>query len=487
MDFLQILDAPIEPGGLVEWIPAVPGGLGSWRRDARETSHNHEEHLRSAFEYRARTHREGGRESWLGIAIEFDEPLSIPSVRAAMVAYINRHEVLRTHVVLKADHEAHYRTERYSTERDTVHLKMSRIGWYTETPLLLEQVAGSFDRATAPLHWPAYRFATVARPRSFTLLFAADHSLVDGYSLVTAQYELAELYRAARVRRPPVLEPTGSYLDFSDAQRREADQADADHLAAQVWSAFLAPHGGRFPRNPLLDDSATAHALTPAPVRTVVDHRPAGGTAEAAPPQPCQPSRTCLLLDDAQSRRFEDFCATSDASVIGGLLGVLSVAFRETTVADEFVVIMPKHTRTDRWWLHSLGWFVGLTPLSIDIHDSPEVAEAARRGTDACARSKYGAALPFLRVADLIGAVGSPSMVVSYMDTRATPRADLADAGLARVLRSHSYADDEVYVWVNRTPGGLRMHARYPAEGADRVPAFLDAFARLLASITGAG
>lgn len=467
MDFLQILDAPIQPGGLVEWIPAVPGGLGSWSRDVRETSHNHEEHLRSAFEYRALTHREGGRESWLGLAIEFDEPMSVPSVRSALVAYINRHEVLRTHVVLKADRDARYRTERYTTEPDTVRVKMARIGWYTETPLLLEQIAGSFDRATAPLHWPAYRFATVARPDSFTLFFAADHSLVDGYSLVNAHHELSELYRAAREGRPPALEPTGSYLDFSDAQRRAADVADPEHRAVRTWAEFVARFGGRLPPNPLLTPGRAGPAEE--------------GTG------PVQLARTRLLLDDAGATRFEAFCAASGASPVGGILGAMAVAFRETSGADDFAVIMPRHTRTDRSWLHSLGWFVGLAPLVIDVSDDPTPAEASRRSTAELSASRHGSELPFLRVADLIGVTGSPHTVVSYMDTRGAPRAQAADDGAARVLRSHSYADDEVYVWVNRTPGGLRMHARYPAETAGDVPIFLDRFADLLARTAEAG
>lgn len=481
MDFIQILDAPIRPGGLVEWIPAVAGGLGSWQRDHRETSHNHEEHLRSAFEYRARTHREGGRESWLGLSVEFDEPMSVPSVRAALAAYINRHEVLRTHVVLKADHDANYVTERYTTGPDTVQLKMARIGWYTEMSLLLEQVAGSFDRATAPLHWPAYRFATVARPQSFTLLLAADHSLVDGYSLVTAHYELSELYRAAREGRPPQLDPSGSYLDFSDAQRRGADAADITHPAAQTWAKFISKYHNAMPANPL---------LVPRPVESAPaneNHRPASTTTDADAPLPFQPSRTTLLLDEPATRRFEDFCAASGASFVGGILGALAVAFRETSRADDFAVVMPRHTRTDRTWLHSLGWFVGLAPMSIDVSDDPSLVDAACRSTAELANSRHGGDLPFLRVADLIGITGSPHMVVSYMDTRATPKADIGDGGAARVLRSHSYADDEVYVWVNRTPGGLRLHARYPATGAQNVPPFLDRFATLLARTAGGG
>ncbi|WP_026919209.1 condensation domain-containing protein [Gordonia shandongensis] len=499
MDFLQILDAPIEPGGLVEWIPTVPGGLGSWRRDPRETSHNHEQHLRSAFEYRVATRREGGRESWLGVAIDFAEPMSVPAIRAALSAYIDRHEVLRTHVVLKADRDAHYRTERYTADPDTVHVTMSRIGWYTETALLLEQIAGSFDRATAPLHWPAYRFATVARPDGFTLLFAADHSLVDGYSLVTAHYELTELYRSARDRRPSVLGPPGSYLDFSDAQRREADAGDASHPAIGVWREFLDRYRHALLASPLLDHDPTEPALhdegsvavdipdITVEIPDLTDDVTARIGSDPLTPDELscrlpQPSRTALILDDAAARRLEDFCAAAGASLVGGVIGALALSFRSTTGAREFACIMPRHTRTDRTWIHSLGWFVGLAPLAVDVSDDPALAEAARRSTAALGDSRDGATLPFLRVAEILDVRSSPSLVVSYMDTRSTPRSDVGDAGAARVLRSHAYADDEVYIWVNRTPGGLRMHTRYPAGDGLAMEAFLDGFVDLLAS-----
>ncbi len=81
--------------------PYVSGGLGAWRPDPpRLTSHNHEQHLRAAFDYRVRTQREGGREAWLGLSIELDEPLSIPAIRSVLTQWIDRHEVLRSHVVI---------------------------------------------------------------------------------------------------------------------------------------------------------------------------------------------------------------------------------------------------------------------------------------------------------------------------------------------------------------------------------------------------
>ena len=50
MKFIQMMDQPVEPGGLVEWSPYTEGGLARWSADSRPTSHNHEQHLRSAFE-----------------------------------------------------------------------------------------------------------------------------------------------------------------------------------------------------------------------------------------------------------------------------------------------------------------------------------------------------------------------------------------------------------------------------------------------------
>ena len=100
----------------------------------RPTSHNHEQHLRSAFAHRLRTRREGGRESWLGLAIEFDEPLSIPAIRATGLAWIDRHEVLRSHVVLKPHPPARRRTGTGPAEHrpGTVHLRMGKVGWYSD-------------------------------------------------------------------------------------------------------------------------------------------------------------------------------------------------------------------------------------------------------------------------------------------------------------------------------------------------------------------
>ncbi|MFE0749243.1 condensation domain-containing protein [Gordonia sp. NPDC058843] len=441
MKFIQIRDEPIAPGGLVEWTPYVPGGLGNWDYDSRLTSHNHEQHLRAAFEYRVRTRREGGREAWLGLSIEFDEPLSIPAIRSVLTQWIDRHEVLRSHVVIKGSG-----LQRLTTAPGTVKLTMGRIGWYSESGPLVEQLAGSFDRATAPLHWPAYRFATVGRERSFTLLFAADHSLVDGYSLIMAQQELVSMYRAAREHRGANLPEVGSYVDFSAEERRLADQTGGDHPAVGLWSEFLAAGDGGMPA--LQAANASAAEL------------PAEATGAPVP----QESLWGVIADDATANRFTAICSEAGGTLTAGVLAAFALVHHELTGDREFRCVLPRHTRDDARWLTSLGWFVGVAPFCVDMSDSPTFDQTVARSTAALKRGRQGASLPFLRVADLIGHVGGPRFVISFIDTRYAPGAGAADAGRAKVIRSHSYSPDEVYIWINRTPSGLRYSARFPWE-----------------------
>ncbi|SIR81174.1 Condensation domain-containing protein [Williamsia sterculiae] len=470
-----MMDQTIEPGALVEWSAHTEGGLGAWSSDSRPTSYNHEQHLRGALEYRWRTHREGGRESWLGLAIEFDEPMSVPAIRSALTSWIDRHEVLRSHVVLK-----HSGPVRLSTMPGSVRLRMGRIGWYTESGPLLDQIAGTFDRATAPLAWPAYHFATVARERSFTLLFAADHSLVDGYSLILAQHELTALYRAARDRTTPALMPVGSYVDFSAHERRLAEVADIDDPAVQAWERYLRDAGGRLPdffRSPTTDGSTAVNADEVTDTET--RH---------------QSSLTSRLLDDGETNRFTAVCSAAGGSLFAGVLSALALAYREERGEPEFRCVIPRHTRNDAAWLTALGWFVAVSPFRLDTTDLNTFDQVITRATTELRSSRIAAGLPFLRVAELLGHRSDPKFVVSFIDTRFAPGADAADAGAARVLRSHNYSPDEVYLWVNRTPSGLRISARFPAH--DVVPAddangdaytqvsrFLAAFAEVIRQI----
>ncbi|GAB08757.1 hypothetical protein GOARA_019_00390 [Gordonia araii NBRC 100433] len=488
MDFLQILDLSLEPGGLCEWTPTL-SGRAALHSDPRPTSINHEQHLREALAYQELTGHTGGRESWLGVSVEFDEPLSIPAIRAALTAWIDRHEVLRSHVVV--DDEGGF--QRLSAPEGAVSLKMSRVGWYHDPALLVDQIAGWFDRTTAPVRWPAYRFATVAREHSFTLLFAGDHSLLDGYSLIMAVPELRAHYQAAltdvgrptRVAAPVPLAPAemvGSYVDFSGLERRLADDADDEHPAVREWAAFLADG---MPRYPTLPPAArvAGDAGPPAHVHGFAVGGYEEGSASAAGSRP-QLSHYALLADDATTNEFTAVCSGAGTTLFAGVMAALAFASYERSGTTRFRAVLPRHTRHEPQWQAALGWFVSLSPFELDLDGVTTFAQLAVRASAELRRGRNAASLPLLRVAEILGAPGSPQFVVSFLDTRAAPGAAEDDAGRARVLRSHRYADDEVYLWINRTPAGLRISARYPRELDADVRAFSDAVAVLIADVS---
>ncbi|GED97362.1 condensation domain-containing protein [Gordonia crocea] len=489
MDFLQILDLPLAPGGLVEWTPKLPGP-SSLHADPRPTSHNHERHLCEAVAYQRETGHTGGRESWLGVAIEFDEPLSIPAIRSALTAWIDRHEVLRSHVLISGDLE-HPQLRRYTADPGSVSLKMSRIGWYHDPTLLVEQIAGWFDRSTAPVRWPAYCFATVGREHSFTLLFAGDHSLLDGYSLIMlvsqlrAHYHAAvvELGRTTRTAATPLIPAAtvGSYIDFSATERDEADGSDASHPAVDAWASFLAEGMPRYPTLPL--DDPAAH---PARAHEQVHGFAVGGYEEgseaAAEAQP-QQSLYALLADDTTTNEFTAVCAEAGTTLFAGVMAALAFASYERTGSTRFRAVLPRHTRHEPQWQTALGWFVSLSPFELDLTGVTTFAQLSIRASAELRRGRIAASLPLLRVAQIVHAVDSPQFVISFLDSRGAPGAAADDAGAARVLRSHRYADDEVYLWVNRTPAGLRLSARYPADLDADVRGFASAISDLIADV----
>ncbi|MFT4201793.1 condensation domain-containing protein [Gordonia sp. (in: high G+C Gram-positive bacteria)] len=488
MDFLQILDLPVEPGGLVEWTPVL-GGAAALRADPRLTSYNHEQHLSDALAYQRQTGHTGGRESWLGVSIDFDEPLSIPAIRAALTAWIDRHEVLRSHVILDADGGGF---RRLSVAPGAVSLKMSRIGWYHESSVLIDQIAGWFDRSTAPVRWPAYRFATVGREHSFTLLFAGDHSLLDGYSLIAAVPELRALYRSAVTARgrtardsaaPPLLpdEAVGSYVDYSTAERTSADAADRSHPAVDEWAAFLAEGMPRYPTLPAAaPDPATPERPEHAHGFAVGGYEEGSSAAADALPQQ---SYYALLADDQTTGEFTAVCSAAGTTLFAGVMAALAYASYERTGSTRFRAVLPRHTRHELQWQSSLGWFVSLSPFDLDLTEVGTFPQLAVRASAELRRGRVAASLPLLRVAQILGTTDTPQFVVSFLDTRTAPGAAAEDAGGARVVRSHRYADDEVYLWINRTPGGLRLSARFPAELADDVRGYADAVAALITDV----
>ncbi|QCQ92041.1 condensation domain-containing protein [Rhodococcus sp. SGAir0479] len=451
MEFTELADYAISPGMLTEWLPEA---TGTWAQDERPASYIHEAHLRPTADG---TH-DDGRESWLGAAFRIAGPLDHDAFRRAARTWIDRHEPLRSHAELGADG----RISRHTLGPGGVDFDEVRHEYEFDTATVLERVHHLFDELTSPHRWPAYLFVTLEHSdpeAGCTVFFAADHSLIDGLSVVLVAHELTSLYTEAMAGPPALLVPAGSYIDFGADERAAAATVDRRHPAVEVWRQAFLRSKGRLSEFPLDLGPRTVERV---PQRAVSE----------------------WVLDAAQAVRFNTVCHRAGQNFLAGVLACLAEANTELTGNTVFRTVTPVHTRNDPHWATSLGWFVGLAPIEFDIAGAVDFADVATRAAEAVAATKSAAKVPFARVEEILGTPIRPRFVVSFMDVRFVPMAQQWPEIEARALRSRHYTHD-VYIWVNRTPHGVNISARFPETplATENVLRFLARTRRALADV----
>lgn len=454
MEFTELADYAISPGMLTEWLPEA---TTDWAQDDRPASYIHEAHLRRTADG---TH-DDGRESWLGAAFRIPGPLDHDAFRTAVRQWIDRHEPLRSHAELTADG----RIRRYTVEPGGIDLNEVRHEYEFDEDTVYERVHDLFDELTSPHRWPAYLFVTLEHSdpddpaAECTVFFAADHSLIDGFSVVLVAHEITSLYTEAQAGPPALLVPAGSYIDFGAQERALAATADQRHPSVACWRSAYVRSKGRLSDFPL--------DLGPRPVERVA-----------------QRAVSEWVFDAAQAAAFNTVCHRAGQNFFAGVLACLAEANLELTGNTVFRTVTPVHTRNDPHWATSLGWFVGLAPIEFDIAGTTDFASAAARAAEAMASTKPAAKVPFARVEEILGIPIRPRFVVSFMDIRFVPMAQQWPEIQARALRSRHYTHD-VYLWVNRTPHGVNISARFPGTptATENVFRFLARARRALAEV----
>lgn len=431
MEFTELRDYPVPDGTFEEWFPTTDA---QWRVEHRQVSFVQEAHLR-------RDPAAGTSLSWLGTAFDMSGPLDHDALTSALLAFIDRHEVLRVHTELAPDGRSTMRSSlpTGSVELDrTVYPPARGDG----ARVNFDRLQRSFDEHASSKQWPSYLFATIASADRFTVFFAGDHSILDGFSIVLVANEITELYDAARTGREPVLPEVGSYVDFGHDERNTGPAPGEARRAVDIWRAAL--DGSGLPRFPLPTGPHTS--------------APQGGMSR-------------WLLDGDEARGFGEACRGAGAHFFAGVLTALAIATSRILGPDElnhnvFRAVMPVHTRRAPQWEAALGWFVGLAPVEFTLAgpdaDLPALfADSADRARSAIERAVPAGVFSFERVQQILRRRIEPQFVVSYLDVRALPGSDTWPARNARALRSRQYTHD-VYVWINRTPEGVNLSMRYP-------------------------
>ncbi|RJO68173.1 condensation protein [Nocardia panacis] len=451
MEFIELADYPVSAGRVVEWQPTARTHWADWPRDSRAVSYNHEHHLRDALEHSRIRDR---RAYWLGNAFRIEGPLDTSAWQHALDTLIDRHESLRSHVTIEGGRPA-----RYTQPPGEIRVRPVDAGSTASTMATYRLVERLLDEGTTPTRWPAYVCVTIENRGGFTVLIAADHSLVDGYSTGIIGSELPRLYAAA-VTGEDTLAPqseSGGYLDYCHGERAFADAATVETAGVRIWREFF---------DEADDGSEIAPAtgpLAPTAPFSRVAARPVA-LREGTHTAPRVPQRTLAIeVLDADAA---DLAGAAAREKRQGLFAVLLAAFAATATeygaGRDFRTVVPLHTRYEERWAETVGWFVGLTPFHLDTAGARGVAELIAPAGQELRRTRAAAAVPFGRVCELLEVRPRISFMVSYMDVRAIPLARTWVDSDTRWLRSRNVSDNEFYFWFIRTPTGVTLNMRYP-------------------------
>ncbi|MFJ9814587.1 condensation domain-containing protein [Streptomyces sp. NPDC101151] len=433
MRISDIQRCEVRPGRLVEWTfsPATVAAAAALPPDPRPPAYIQEGHIRTA-----RSVREDGLfvPTWLGTAFDLPGRADLDALEEALRRWTLRHETLRSGFRWAGDD-----MRRFTLDGDDVSLRREMVGDFADADALVRYLQDRFDVAADALGWPNLIYAAVVRDDSTSVYLAFDHTNVDAYSLQRIPEEIHELYAAGIAGRTVAGPPVGSYVDFCELERTNADGIDDTHAIVDRWREFIARCDGKLPSFPV-----------------DLGVRPGGAL-------PTQRLMREWLVDADDAAAFEAYCRPYGGSLVG-VLAATSLIVHEIGGQPVYRTVVPFHTRLKSTWSDSVGWYVGGAPIEVPAARDFDGALAAVRAQLHANRSL--ARMPLARVLRLLGADFRPTSpdlysIVSYVDARVVPGSERWAERNAYGLIRVSYGD-QVCAWVNRLHEGLWFAARYP-------------------------
>lgn len=478
MEYTELADYPVPTGKLSSWH--FTADENQWAEDERSLSINHEDHLRDILrEEKNQAHHDLRHvsEDWIGGAFVIHQPLDTEAFREALTTWFGRHETYRTTATAHEDNDGTTTFTRYTMGPSAVHVRRNDIGIYTNDQLVRHEIHRYFAHEVNGIGWPHIAVTTIepvtlsitGQPADeFTVIFAADHSVMDAYTQLLTIAEVTELYSAAREKRESNLPPAGSYIDFCAGERAVTETESSRDNAVEQWKNFFGRTDGQ-PMPPVFPLPVHPHTTTPQPMQQ-------------------QRSLSTWLLGEEDVSLLGARAKDNGGSTKSALLTALKLALTELAPVESARYIMPMHTRYEPKYMLSAGWFVGLTPVDDPLNGATSFTEAFEDTVAATKLHRDLSVYPYAAVCDELGITEPPRFVVSYVDTRFIPGAD-AWTERERVLRSSVMSDDDVYIWLNRANGGLNVSMRYPnnPQAEESVSAFLSRFTTILTKVIETG
>lgn len=409
-------------GPVITWTAsaAARAAARSARRNDLAPSYQRARHLRGAYEAKA-----AGRQLPRLMVVAWDMPgtCDIAAMTATINAHVRRHDAY--HDWFEVDEYTIVR--RTIDDRAAIDLVPTEFGYLTADEIRTHALTTTPET----LEWACFTFGIVQHPDYFTFYASVDHLHIDGMSAGLIFFDIHFTYQhLAQIPDAPAVPPkVASYRDYAARQREKVAGLTLASPGIQGWLKFARDTRGQWPSFPLpLGDSEAGdkgHFLT-------VD-----------------------VLDAAETEAFENACRAAGARFSGGVLACAAMAEHEFTGTDTYHGFTSYDTRTPDVDEMTVGWFANLVPVTVPI-GTATFAEAARAAQQSYDAAKPLAEVPVERALELaaplqlgIGAPTARAMMLSFMDFRKIPAADLFER-----TNWGTYADNlshgGINLWINR-------------------------------------
>jgi hypothetical protein len=354
----------------------------------------------------------------------------------AVNAYLRRHDTFRSWFEHVGDHEF----VRHAIE-DPANIEFVPVDQGHST---VDEIRAHVVGIPNPLEWGCFRFGVIQYESHFTFFAAMDHVHGDATLIGTTMMEANAMYSAMSGSGQALTLPdAGSFDAFCVREREYTSALTLDSPGVRAWMDFAENNGDGFPEFPL-------------PLGN-----PNSSTSSAWASQ--------VLLDTAQTERFESACTAAGARFVGGVFACLGLVEHEFTGALTYYGLTPRDSRKAGDNFMTQGWFTGLIPIIVPVAATSfnDAAYAAQASFDS---GLDMAKVPYYRVLELAPWLNWPRPnfpVSNFLHGGAAPlNAILAAGDLGLANNIGMYPDDrfsyQLTIYIFRYGEGTVMAIMHP-------------------------
>jgi hypothetical protein len=356
----------LSPGTVTSWHPTAEAAQKAKQAPVSSVpvSYMQGQHLRN---YRDRTAAGLNFSRQIIASCDVAGRCDVAAMDQALNAYIRRHDTFRSWFEQGGDGEFIRHSIVDPDEMEFVPINHG--------DMTIDEIHAHVIGIPSPLEWACWTFGIIQSESHFTFFAAMDHVHGDATLIGTTMLEANGMYSALSGGGSALALPdAGSFDDFCVREREQTSDLTLESPEVQAWIDFAEENSGGFPEFPL-------------PLGNPMGSTSSGMTSE-------------VLLDPAQTDRFESACSAAGSRFVGGLFACLAQVEHELTGALTYYGLTPRDSRSGSDNFMTQGWFTGLIPITVPIGAASfgDAAGAAQASFDSGLNM---AKVPYYRVLEL--------------------------------------------------------------------------------------